>query len=226
MNTLLFRPRTAGFDNPASRRDRFSNKRRYSLLNSYNEETMANRIYVKGAAYHLTTCTQRSYPYFLEDIFCNALIDVIANSMKIKQFNLLGFKINPDHVHLSLQPTGRFSLSEIMHNIKRISSVYINLILCFDLANSQYREFELPDNIKIYRQCFQRKYSRGHEFPPFDWQDGFDDQLIRSENQLQNTLGYIEKQALHHDLSDNHFLYINPIIPANLVFIGEELNTP
>lgn len=183
---------------------------------------MSKRIYVKGAAYHLTTCTQHNYPYFQEDIFCNVLIDVIANSMKIKQFELLGFKINPDHMHIALQPTGRFSFSEIMHNIKRISSTHINLILCFDLADSQYNKFELPASIKFYRRCFQRKYSRGHEFPAFDWQDDFDDQLIRSESQLQNTLGYIEKQAIHHDLPENHFLYINTNIPSILVFIGEE----
>ena len=187
---------------------------------------MSKRIYVKGAAYHLTTCCQNKYPYFQEDIFCNVLIDVMANSMKIKQFNLLGFKINPDHVHLALQPIGSFSFSEIMHNIKRISSVHINLILCYDLADSQYQEFELPDNVKFYRQCLQRKYSRGHEFPPFDWQDGFDDQLIRTPSQLQNTLGYIEKQALHHNLPDNHFLFINDTIPDDLVFIGEEPTTP
>ncbi len=188
---------------------------------------MSKRIYVKGAAYHLTTCCQNKYPYFQEDIFCNVLIDVMANSMKIKQFNLLGFKINPDHVHLSLQPIGKFNISEIMHNIKRISAVHINLILCFNLADSQYRDFELPPNIKFYRRCFQRKYSqRGHEFPSFDWQDDFDDQIIRTPNQLQNTLGYIEKQALHHNLPNNHFLFINDTIPDDLVFIGEEPTTP
>ncbi|MCB0521690.1 MAG: transposase [Lewinellaceae bacterium] len=187
---------------------------------------MSKRIHVKGAAYHATTVCQNRYPFFQEDIFCNVLLDVIANSMKIKQFKLLASKINPDHIHLALQRVGRYSISEIMHNIKRISSVHINLILCFDLADSQYREFELPDNVNFYRQCFQRKYSRGHEFPPFDWQDGFDDQLIRSENQLQNTIGYIEKQALHHDLENNHFLFVSDTIPSDLVFIGEEPSAP
>ena len=82
---------------------------------------------------------------------------------------------------------------------------------------------ELPPNIKFYRRCFQRKYSqRGHEFPPFDWQDDFDDQIIRTPSQLQNTLGYIEKQALLHGLPANHFLFITDTIPSDLVFIGED----
>ncbi|MEO1257764.1 MAG: hypothetical protein AAFZ15_03175 [Bacteroidota bacterium] len=58
---------------------------------------MSKRIHIKKAAYLITTDTQGRSIHFQEDIFCNILIDVMANCQKIKPFNLIGFKINPDH---------------------------------------------------------------------------------------------------------------------------------
>ena len=90
---------------------------------------MAKRIHVKKAVYFITWNVQDRFPFFEEDIFCNVMIDNIANCQKIKPFTLLGFKINPDHSHILLQPTNDYSISQIMHNIKRTTSIHINQLI-------------------------------------------------------------------------------------------------
>ncbi len=185
---------------------------------------MAKRIYKRGSAYLVTSVTQSRFPFFSEDIFCNILIDVIANCQKIKPFYLLGFKINPDHFHIILQPTGRFNFSQIVHNIKRVSSIHINMLIHSNQEEYPYGNFDWTLDLKFYRRCFTRKFNYGiaHPYPNFDWQDKFDDQIIRSPEQLKNSLFYLERQAVKHDLPANHFLFISKEIPSDLVFIGEK----
>jgi len=183
---------------------------------------MKKRIYVKNAPYFLTTNTNNRYPFFEEDIFCNILIDVLAKCQKIKPFSLIGFKINPDHCHIILQPTGKFNISQIMHSIKRISSDQINQIICFSNKENPFTKLKWDERLILFNQCFIRKNNYGvHEFPKFKWQASFDDQLIKSSEQLINTINYTKDQWKHHDLKENKFLYINKNLPSDLVFVGE-----
>ena len=185
---------------------------------------MGKRLYIKYVPYFLTTNTQNKYPFFEEDIFCNILIDVIANCQKIKPFELLGFKINPDHTHLILQPTGQFNISQIMHSIKRVSSDQINQIICFGNDDGLYENFKWSSRLKTFNKCFIRKYNYAHfhGVPKFNWQHSFDDRIIRTPKQLDNTIAYTKNQATHHKLKENKFLFINKTIPSDLLFIGEK----
>jgi len=96
------------------------------------------RIYIPKAPYFITTNPNFRYPFFEEDIFCNILMDVIAECQKMKPFNLVGLKINPDHSHFIFQPTGMFNISQIIQSIKRISSNHINQIINFGLDKNDY----------------------------------------------------------------------------------------
>jgi len=185
---------------------------------------MAKRINIKGAAYLLTTNTKNRFPYFNEDIFCNILVDVIANCQKIKPFNLISFKINPEHAHLILQPTGKYNISQIMHSIKKTASLNINQIIYSPFPDSPYEKFKWTPRLLFYRQCFKRKfnYKPAHPFPAFDWQDDFDDQLVRTPEELSGFIHYLERQAAKHKLSENKFLYSAGSIPSDIVFIGEK----
>lgn len=185
---------------------------------------MGKRIHIKNAPYFLTTNTFNRFPFFTEDVFCNILIDVIANCQQLKSYELIGFKINPDHTHLILQPTGKFNISQIMHSIKRISSDQINQIICYGNDYELYKKFKWTPRLKTYNQSFIRKYNylNHHEFPKFKWQESFDDQLIRTSERLSKTIVYTQYQAEHHQLEENKFLFINKKIPTDLVFIGEK----
>ena len=179
------------------------------------------RIYIKKAAYFITTnCVQR-YPFFEEDIFCNILIDNIASCQQIKSFELIGFKINPDHIHLIIQPTGKYNISQIMQNIKRTTSDHINQLISYKQEENHYEKLKWSEKLKWYNRSFQRKYNyEFHEFPLFKWQISFDDRMIKIPNQLKASVEYLKKQTVKHELKENKFLYINKNLPKDIVFIG------
>lgn len=183
---------------------------------------MPKRIHIKKAAYHITTNCQSRFPYFEEDIFCNILIDSLANCQKIKPFVLIGFKINPDHSHIILQSTGDFNISQIMQNVKRTSSTQINQIIHYQYETNPYVKLEWTNRLKQYNRMFQRKNNFGiHEFPMFKWQVSFDDQIIRYPSQLTDTIAYLRKQHIKHELKENKFLYIADNLPTDIVYIGD-----
>lgn len=185
---------------------------------------MAKRIHIRGAAYFITTNVQNRMTHFNEDIFCNIFIDDMAKCQEIKPFNLIGFKINPDHVHIILQPTGSFNISQIMHNTKKVSSLHINQILHCMFPVNPYDKFGWPPNMVFHRRCFMRKYNYTghHPFNIFDWQKSFDDQLIRTPEELNGYINYLDLQVTKHNLSENKFLYHAESIPTDIVFIGKQ----
>ncbi|MCB0588214.1 MAG: transposase [Phaeodactylibacter sp.] len=184
---------------------------------------MHKRIHIKRAAYLITTNCKGRFPFFEEDILCNILIDAIESCRKMKSFELIAFKINPDHSHVLLQPTGKFNISQILQNIKRTSSNHINQIIHFFQAENQYKKLNWTESLQQYNLMFIRKYNfRGiHEFPKFQWQEGFDDQLVRTQEELEIKINYIKKQALKHELKEDKFLFVTETIPSDIVFIGQ-----
>lgn len=184
---------------------------------------LKKRIHIKKAAYLLTTNTQGGVPFFQEDIFCNIFIDVLANCQKIKPFNLIAFKINPDHIHVILQPTGDFNISQIMQSVKKTASLQINQVMHSIFPKSQYSQYEWTPTLKVYRQCYLRKFNyKGiHSYPKFDWQDGFDDRLIKTKEAFKNRVFYVQNQHIRHDLPENKFLYVADDIPDDILFIEE-----
>ena len=183
---------------------------------------MHRRIHIKKAAYHITTNCDGRFPFFEEDIFCNILIDAIERCKEIKPFELIAFKINPDHSHILLQPTGDFNISQIMQNIKRISSNHINQIIHFNHEENPFKRLKWTDALWQYNQMFIRKnnYEGIHGFPKFQWQENFDDQLVRAPQELETKIRYIKKQAKKHELKENKFLFVAEAMSADIVYIG------
>ena len=83
---------------------------------------MSRRLHFQNAAYMLTICTDYRYPFFKEDIFCNIFLDILSDFQEKKSYNVIGYKINPEHIHIILKPFGKYNISQIMQSVKRISS--------------------------------------------------------------------------------------------------------
>ena len=183
---------------------------------------MGKRLYYDRAVYMITTNTKRRFPFFEEDIFSNIFLDVLAGYQKMKSYNVLGYKVNPDHIHIVLQPTGTYNISQIMQSVKRVSSNQINQVVTFENQDSKFSKLTWTPSLILYRRQFQRKNNFGvHEFPLFKWLPSFDDNLIRNREQLKNTLLYLKKQSEKHALSENKFLMIAKKIPDNIFFLDE-----
>jgi REP element-mobilizing transposase RayT len=128
------------------------------------------RIYVQNCVYWVTTCTFDRYPYFLEDIFCELLVEEIKLCQQIKGFELLGYKINPEHVHLMFVPNEKYNVSMVMHFLKRHFSRNMNYVFGYNkndvqtikatLANVAFIKSEVEKfnmKIKILKERYEIK---------------------------------------------------------------------
>ena len=77
------------------------------------------RYYIDNAIYFITTNTFKGYPYFKIDVLGELFVYEIETYKQINEFEIYGYKINPEHIHLLIQPYGQCNYSGIMHLIKR-----------------------------------------------------------------------------------------------------------
>jgi REP element-mobilizing transposase RayT len=179
------------------------------------------RIYISNAAYLVTTNPYGRIPYFQEQAFVDLFSYTIYECLELKDAILIGFKINPDHVHLLIQVREKFNISQVMHSIKRVSSDRINQILTFREKNSPYATLKWTPKLISIREAFYKQYpiDRPHEYAPFRWHTSFDDQLIRSKTHLESCINYLKIQDKKHGYENNMGLKITPEIPDNIRFL-------
>lgn len=189
------------------------------------------RFYNKGSVYFITTNTEKKYPFFNEDIFCELLACEIEIASVLKQFITFGYVIIRDHIHLLLQPIGNYNISQIVHFIKRNSSRNINRLLSpkhISLAknsmlltqnpvgevdqprlqaseniNSEVKQFE------IYFQGLRKRFwnIRNSEYiksiPTFQWHRSFYDHILRDNEKIERYYKYLLYNPLKHSIVDD-----------------------
>ena len=84
------------------------------------------RYYVDNAAYFLTTVTEGRIKIFLDPLHCKILLVTIEYYKLILDYKLYGFCIMQDHLHMVIQPVGRYTFSYIMQMIKGTFSRKLN----------------------------------------------------------------------------------------------------
>ena len=172
------------------------------------------RYYIDNAICFITTNTFNGYPYFEIDILGELFIEELEICQRIQKFKLFGYKINPEHIHLLIQPYGQCNYSGIMHLIKRNFCRNANYILGYDsyisskagLINPAFKQFTKLSQQS--RNQFIKQYGINHNIPKFKWQSSFYDHIIRDDFDYFNHLKYIEKQWIKHNLSSNKWCWV------------------
>ncbi len=137
------------------------------------------RIYVPGGIYFITTNTYHKHPYFDNDILCELFLETLDFTSLLKGFNLHGLAINPDHLHLLNEPTGKYNYSEIMGALKRNFARDCNDLISgrnfrrdgmgcggdYDLGNDDSNGGD-DSNHRLLRGAINRKYMdiRGNSY--------------------------------------------------------------
>ncbi len=178
------------------------------------------RIYIKDACYFITCKTYNNFPYFTERIFCDLFMENLRICKQLKGFLLYGWVLVYDHFHLLVQPGDKWDYSDVIHNLKRTTSLHINqTIEGADIyPRLRYRWF--PRLIEC-RNKFVEKFPANHPFPEFQWQKSFHDHYIRNENDFDYHMEYIAYNPIKHGLPDNclhagasakawQYVYTNP----------------
>ncbi|MFA6215846.1 MAG: transposase [Patescibacteria group bacterium] len=147
------------------------------------------RIYFPDAIYFVTIVVQNRFPFFKEEIFCELFIDDLKYCKNLKKFNLYGFVILFDHVHLLIRPGDKYNISQILHNLKRTSSLHIN-----EMIKSSDTEGE---------DIYPRLRCHWNGRLKFQWQKSFFDRYIRNDNDFNYHLEYIRWNPQKHKIINN-----------------------
>ncbi|HLF65937.1 MAG TPA: transposase [Saprospiraceae bacterium] len=177
------------------------------------------RIYIPHAVYHVTFNTKFRLPYFKEDIFSCILGNVLFNAQELKDYVLIAYKINPEHVHLLIKCGDTINLSEIVHCIRRVSAIKINQVITKGTEDERLKLL-WNEYMLVYARGFWLKYGSpsSFPFPLFKWQGGFDDVIMRTRQQLITVKHYIRNQASHHELAENIHLFVRTTEPDGIVY--------
>lgn len=76
------------------------------------------RHFETGYLYFVTTVVQERRPIFLNDKLCKIFLVSLEYFKLILDYKIYAYCIMPDHIHLLLQPCGKYELSYIMQMIK------------------------------------------------------------------------------------------------------------
>ncbi len=169
------------------------------------------RLVFDQAVYFITCKTKKNFPYFKEKIFCDVFVKNLRLCKKFKGFWLFGWVLCYDHFHLQLMPSEEFDLSKIMQSLKRNISHNINYILGNIEGANNYSRLQFREMLINYKQQFLQKYPNQNPFPKFRWQKTYQDHYIRSQNDFDIHLNYIEYNPLKHNLpNDWPYIFTNP----------------
>jgi len=176
------------------------------------------RYYDENSIYFVTIKIYNGYPYFKESLFCDLFIEEIRIGKQLKNFNLLGFCIIYNHVHLLLQPGEEYNISKVMQFLKRHFTRDVNYIINHPsegdirecrLRGGEYERFaELVKNhdeiLKQLKIQFNQKHGFNQTtFPKFKWQKSFYDHMIRDERDFENKYIYTVYNFQKHNLPND-----------------------
>ena len=143
---------------------------------------LRNRTNLTEEQFYFVTTTVRNFTnVFVNEKYCNILIDNIKHYQKKYQFIILGYVIMPSHFHWIVKTEPRLgTISDIMRDIKKYTAWDVLELL----------EKEKPETIEIFRKNV--KPGQKQQF----WIHRFDDQVIRSNKMFWTKLKYIHNNPV------------------------------
>ena len=145
------------------------------------------RFHIEGHVYYITTVVYGRLPIFTRPSFIIPLLDSLNYYRHKQEFQLLGYVIMPDHVHLVLWPFGQASISQIMRDYKKFTSRRI-----IRQAEVERREAW----IAAFVQAGEQTGRSGHKV----WQDSYWDVNIYTERLLRQKLNYVHRNPVRAGL--------------------------
>jgi len=173
------------------------------------------RFYIPEAAYFVTIKTRHNESFFREPILCDLFVENLRVCKRIKEFALYGWVIVHDHVHLLIEPRGKWNYSEIIKSLKEQSSCAINRVMGFieGATTSSHLQhiYSSKYNIAAFQSRLRQKYTDFDIYTHFKWQKSFHDHYIRNKMDFINHLKYIIDNIDHHPLpKDWPYVFTNP----------------
>ena len=84
-----------------------------------HHRTPQKRFYVEGAEYFVTSVTHERYPYFSAPHLAQLFVEDLWFACELKELELFGYTVMPEHVHILFRPLGESNCSEAVGSLKR-----------------------------------------------------------------------------------------------------------
>jgi REP element-mobilizing transposase RayT len=94
-----------------------------------HRRTPQKRFHFEGAQYFVTSVTRDRYPFFAVSHIAQVFVEDLRFACGLKELELFGYTVLPDHVHILFQPPGGSNCSEAVGSLKRNASRDINDLL-------------------------------------------------------------------------------------------------
>jgi REP element-mobilizing transposase RayT len=187
------------------------------------------RIHGDLFVYFITFVTGHRYPYFQVSSFADVLEEDILFSQYLYRFQLYGYVILHDHVHLMIQPRDHHSYPEIIATIKRNATRDINaLARGLPFIRTEAEQAARPFDLTLKRnfwlthdryphiteEAYYSHYARLslvrdiynsgrtlRAYTGFRWQSSFHDHVMRDERDYYTHLRYLWRNPVKHGLT-------------------------
>ena len=173
------------------------------------------RYYIDDAIYFITTNTYNGYPYLKIDILCELFAYEIETYKQINEFKIHGYKINPEHIHLLIEPYGKCNYSQIIRSLKSNFARNANRVLGYEklfiTSKAGSRDPAFVEHVRLLQKScdqFIKQFGVNHNIPKFKWQSSFYDHIIRDDFDYLQHLKYIQNQWIKHKLPSNKWCWV------------------
>lgn len=141
-------------------------------------------------AHFVTTKTYKNYPYFKDERLCLIVLEELEYYRDKLGFELMGYVIMPDHVHILLwwdrDDKPEVNVSKIMQNIKGASARKIIDLICDKGLEQTLQATQTCKNYESHKRCLKYRL----------WQPGFYDFNIYTEDKLIEKLDYMQNNPV------------------------------
>lgn len=158
------------------------------------------RMYVEGEIYFVTSRTFNHQKIFASEKTCQLFVEVLDYCRKKYRFRLYAYVVMPDYVHLLILPRGKYNISEIMHRIKgNFAQQYTKRNHKGSVAGwGMWKGISVGEPLWFALNQNRRRIRMNPV-----WQKSFHDRIIRSDEEMFNTIQYINNNAVKHHLVDD-----------------------
>jgi REP element-mobilizing transposase RayT len=151
---------------------------------------LRHRKEFRGGCFFVTTSVIKHIRVFEIPDCAEAIMDSLRFYSKKYHIDIAIYVVMPSHLHMILTLSGDTSLSAVMRDFKKYTSIVVKKILT---NNAKYSNL-----LRIFRNCAPRGSSRSFKL----WQDRFDDVGLVSERVYLTKYQYILYNPVKAGLCD------------------------
>jgi REP element-mobilizing transposase RayT len=140
--------------------------------------------------YFVTTSAIKHMQLFRRDVIKRMIVDSLDHLRTTRQMKLFVFVIMPNHIHIIVQFSKEYPLSDVMRDFKKFT------------ARQIYHQINAEGNSKVLEELKQEGKKVKQEYKV--WEDGYDARDVFSTEFLQQKMDYI-----HHNPCQPHWKLVD-----------------